>query len=260
MRRRLLIALTAAGATSLAATAGAQFPKPAFDFHKMKPTNPAQEVKVYDHLDLAAMAALGAVLARHVAYVQVDVARGPDEIGMDATRDGFGVPVRSHQIALLSFIVDKAERVRVSGPTGEPIEAQVVLHDPERRVAIIETKRPLGAVGLEPPRWALKADLAEGQPVFAMLSTEGEPLAMSGWLLSPGDEHLFDGLPSANFTLRYGMPVFDNQARFVGYARAVFWDVQKNLLVTPEVITAARTSTAAAPSEPAKPTRPWWAK
>ncbi len=244
----------------ISGTAFADRPKPAFDFYKLKPLKQA-EARVYDHMELDDMIALGQVLRQQVAYIEVEVDLGPGEEAMDETRDGFGIPVRENQIAVMSFIVDKAKKVTVRGPKDGLLQAKVILSDVVRRVAILETTGPVTKVGLTVPKRAMQADLQEAQSVFALQSTRGEPVATAGWLLSKGQEHLYDGLPQTSLILSYGMPVFDKQARFVGYARTVHWDVEKRLIVPPEIITEARTATAAAPAdaEP-KHQHPWWAK
>lgn len=220
----------------------------------------APEPQRFDPLDVASMEAMAKTLAPYVAQV---IAENPPEKGQPRSfdqRDGFGVPIDDKRVAVLSFVVHGVKRARIIGPKGRA-EAIVVLEDPARRVAILEAEKPLQQLGLKAPPIAPKESRKAEANVFALQSTEPEATVLAGEMLEDGATPELEGHPRSTLKLARGMPVFDDRARLIGYARAAAWDADPTLLVPPEMITAARTSTgaAAAPANRER-TRPWWAK
>lgn len=221
------------------------------------------EPRVFDAFQLEDQEKLARVLREHVAELEVEVPRRPDAPLEDDRRDGYGVVLEPRRLAVLSFIVEDALRVSVRGPTGRALEGKVVLFDQERRVAIVETARPVSEVGLVPaaisPIEGRQVDLV----VFALTNTGPEATVVQGVITHVGDEPEYEGHHRVDLELNLGMPVFDDRARFVGYARQVAWDRDKRMLITPEQIRAARTATGAkdrAGARGSQATRPWWGR
>jgi hypothetical protein len=224
-------------------------------------TKPGQP-KVYSPNQLGDLEAIVPVLRRHVAYVRV--AAGDDGPLGAEERDGFGVVLDSNRIALLAFIVTDAKSIEVKGPSGKTLRARTVLYDAERRVAVIESKSALASIGLSPAVHAARGAIEEGADIYALTTTEPEATVVHGVMLYVGDDPEYGGHYRIDLKLSAGMPVFDARARFVGYSRTVAWDKDRLMLVTPEMITAARTATAAAAKadEAASqtPEKAWWTR
>lgn len=215
----------------------------------------------FDPLKLEDLEALGPLLRARVAHVEVKITPEKGQPNLIDARDGFGVPLDDRLVVVMSLIIQGEKHARISGPKGSA-RAKVLLEDPERRVAILEAERPLASLGLfAPPLAPVESRKAEA-PVFALMSTEPEGGVVSGEVLADGTEQELEGHPRISLKLRFGMPVFDDRARLVGYSRAVAWDTDQFLIVPPEMITAARTATASAAKapHPQEQTRPWWGK
>lgn len=222
------------------------------------PARAEEAPRIYEWINASDREALAAELFTRVAYLEVSVERDPDQPAMPARRDGFGAVIAPRRVAALSFVVEKAARVRVNGPKGH-LDGAVILEDVERRVAIVETKEPLSKIGLFPSETVPAAGFERNATVFALVSTTGQAGVVNGVVTAPVADPGLDGHLKISMKLAYGMPVFDTRARLVGYARAVAWDAFKDLLVTTEMIEAARTATAAATrraTDPEPPTRP----
>jgi hypothetical protein len=200
------------------------------------------------------------VLRSHVAYVEAEVDKHADL--EESAHDGFGAVLDARHVVTLSFNVENARRVHVSGPAGPPLAAHIVLDDMERRVAILETEAPLSSIGLSPVTMAPREDRKLDADVFALTTTRPEATIVHGVLIYAGDDPEYGGHHRVDLKLNHGMPVFDDRARLVGYSRAVAWDKDALMLVTPELIAAARTSTGASGPADRKPAskKPWWSK
>jgi hypothetical protein len=212
----------------------------------------------FDPLSLEDLHRMSAVLRRHVAHVKVRVSSEKGQPLQDDTRDGFGIVLAPHRLAVLSFVIQGAKEAKITGPKGS-LRARVLFEDVERRVAFLEPESPFDTIGLFPA--VIGPRLERDDAVFAIVSTEGDPGVLSGVVTDDARMPEYEGHARVSLELRFGMPVFDDRARFVGYSRTVAWDGDRQMIVTPEVITAARTATttAALPQAPSQ-TRPWWAK
>jgi hypothetical protein len=220
------------------------------------------EARVYKPTSMKDLEDLAVVLRRHVASLEVEVKPQPNELA-DLERQGYAVALDGHHLAVLCFTVENAKRVLVEGPSGRRIEAKVTVYDGERRVAILETKAPIQDAGLSPATIAAKSTRNEGDDVFALVHPGEDTSIVHGVFIYVGDDPEYGGHHRIDMKLTHGMPVFDNLARFVGYARAVAWDKDPLMLITPEMIEAARTSTASASKSSASKSsgeRPWWSK
>lgn len=207
---------------------------------------------------------LAKVLKRRTAYLEVKLEPVPDQPLAEKERTGFGVVLEPKLVATNYFVLERAAEVWVIGPKQIRVRGSVVLEDVKRRVALIRTEKDLSETGLVPaeplPQKARKIDLT----VFALVSTQDLAGVVSGVLTDTGATPELEGHPKTSLALHVATPVFDGNLRFVGFARAVAWDQDKLLLVPPEMISEARTATAAAAERQEKArrrdTRPWWAK
>lgn len=200
---------------------------------------PGRPVDPTDHQDRERMAR--ALLPR-VAYISAKPRPKKDDAFRHERRDGFGVALAPRRVVCLAFIVERAASIQIRGPSGQTTPAKVLLYDVERRVAVLEPEREVSQLGLEvvTPAWA--KDRSLDQPLFALTAVT-EPFLLDGVLTDAGEADELGGLLMSDLKLAYGMPVFDDRARFVGYSRAVEWDTNRLLLISPEVIEAARTAT-----------------
>lgn len=205
---------------------------------------PTPKPKIYDENRLEDLERLADVLRAHVALVEASQKVGKDSPFSDQEVDGFGVVLSPNRVAALSFIVQKAKEVRVTGRKGS-MNARVVLYDVERRVAILETEDSLEKIGLFPAQIAPKESILEESTVFALTSTLEGAGVVSGILTDTGDMPEYEGYPRTTLSLSLGMPVFDAEARFIGYARAVSWDKDRAFLITMEHVREAQSATTA---------------
>ena len=83
-------------------------------------------------------------------------------------------------------------------------------------------------------------------------------LMLVGTVTDDGSAPELEGHVRTTLRLSAGMPVFDESARLLGYARTAVWDHEKTLLVTPAQVEAARTATRAVAKSPAPQAPPWW--
>lgn len=214
---------------------------------------PERPLDPSDHQDRERMAT---ILLRRVAHVVAKPRPRKTDAFRHERRDGFGVAVGPRRVVCLSFIVERAESVTVRGPNGQKAGAKVILYDVERRVAVLEPDRDVAALGLEVVTPARAPERSLDQPLFALSATV-EPFLLDGVLTDVGAADELEGLLMSDLKLAGGMPVFDDRARFVGYSRAVEWDQNRLLLISPEVIEAARTATRTpARGEPARTAPP----
>lgn len=226
---------------------------------------PAAAPTPADPTRISDLEALAVRLKRHVAYLEVEVEPDPDTFGGDEERDGFALPLDARHLAVLAPTVDHARKITIHGPSGDPIVGQVVLYDLERRIAIVRGKQPLSRAGLFAPVLALKADRLEEEDIYTLVSTSRESGVVAGQLIDLGEQPELEGHLRINLKLKNGMPVFDALSRCIGYSRAVAWDPDQQLVITPELIQAARTATGAAARDARdraerQQTHPWWAR
>ncbi len=214
----------------------------------------------FDPSRIDAMSRMAERLRTHVPYLEVTLRKEPGQPLAEETVDGFGIAWGPRRIVCLAHLVEGAAEIRVRGPRGTTT-ARAILRDLERRVAILETAEPLASIGLQVPPLAPASSHALDAQVFALVGTSLESHVLIGHVLDVGDQEELEGHPRVSLGLTRGMPVFDERARLVGYARAVAWDRDTAMIVTPEHIRAASTATTAARA-PKKPTReePWWVR
>lgn len=217
----------------------------------------AADPRPYDPSSVASMDALAIRLRRHVAEVEVVL---PAEPPLSAEeRSGYAAILGPSTLACLGPLVNGAARVEVRGPGGA-LHATVRLVDLERRVAILESEAPLARVGLEVPEAAPLSSLALDAPIFAMVATSKEAHVMNGVILDAGEAPELEGHPRISLRLEQGMPVFDDRARLLGYARTGALDKDRALIVTLAHVREARTASASATPRASASSRPWWAK
>jgi hypothetical protein len=227
------------------------------------PTGP----RVYSANTTRDLEALLPILKKYVAYVHIEVEASEGGLVGGDERDGFGIVLDANKIALLSFLATDAKKITVEGTNRKTSEAKVVLYDVDRRVAIIESKTPLKDLGLEPAPVAPKETRKLDGEVFALTTTGLEAALLTGVFVYVGDEQEYGGHSRIDLKLERGMPVFDATARFVGYSRNVAWDKDRQMLITPEMIKAARSSTSAESlnrgsreKTEKQNAKPWWSK
>lgn len=220
---------------------------------------PPPATKVYTPLVTGELDQLAQVLRRRVAYFEVK-AKAPESPLSPEPINGWGAPIDENLVVILAHVVKDATSVTVIGPTGRT-SAEVVLIDLERRVAIVKTKRPVKAIGLEVVRPSPPAERKTDMNVFALVSTDEHAGVVHGVITHTGEMKEYEGHPRVDLRLAGGMPVFDDRARYIGFSRVVAWDADRYMIVPYEMIVSARTSTGAAASPAAQtPRRPWWGK
>ena len=196
------------------------------------------ELKTFDPMSISDMDALARKLRPHVAHVTAVEKVPKGHPVAPKIQDGFAIVIDSHHVAMLSVILKDAEKIMINGPSGQPTPAKVVALETEKRVAILRSDTPLERQGLLPASPSPANDWKEGQAAFALLGTIGEPAVMDMQLTHLGTEDGFEGTPRLDRQLKHGMPVFDAQARFMGYSRAILWDWDKQLIVPQPTIEA----------------------
>ena len=215
----------------------------------------------YSQLAIKDMEELAPVLRSQVAEVRVELFPDGPIIGEDE-RIGYGVPWGERRVVMLAPLLERAKKIWIKGPKGD-LPAQLILMDPVRRVAILETKAPLLQVGLRNVPAREKRERKVDDEVFALISTAPESGVVYGVITQDGSDPEYEGHPRIDLKLDRGMPVFDDTARFVGYSRVVAFDQDRFMLITPEMIRGAQTATASASRRPApadEKKRPWWAR
>ncbi len=236
---------------------------------------PAKKLRRYDPLATTDRAELTKKLKTHVAHVQVKLPTEENVTRWGAEQSGFAVVLEPKLLAVQSFVVDKASSIRVQGPQGT-LPVRVVLDDRKRRVTLLRSDQPLRSIGLVPAPTKKRSKLARDQVVFSLISTVAEATVLDGAIVDPGEMPEYEGHPRIDLKLKNGMPVFDEYAQFVGYARWVAWDVDKFMIVPIDHIQAARTATQAAARKKVAPSTdcaeakfgqkcrpahvPWWSK
>jgi len=214
----------------------------------------------YDPAQIGRMNELAVALRSHVAALDVGIAKEKDQPLLEEAREGYAVVWGPTTLACLSFLVEDATTIDVVGPRGK-LAAKVTLYDVERRVALLETQKPLATIGLVPAEKAPAASRGRDEILFALVGTNVEDNVISGVIVDDGSAAELEKHPRISLQLALGMPVFDPLVRFVGYARAVSWDKDRGMIVTADHVLAAKTATTAAlPARPAASPRPWWAR
>ena len=225
------------------------------------PAAPTEDTKRYSALSTNDLDALATILRARVATIEVDVKPQKDLL-TDPMRIVFGVAIDAHTVATVAQLLSDARSVKVRGPSGSD-SGRIELLDLERRVALVRTERPLSSLGLKVssplPRKSRKPD----DEVFALVNTDPGAGVVHGVITETGEELECEGHPRTTLSLSFGMPVFDASVRWVGVARTVAWDRDRQMLIPPDKVKVARSSTGRdAPAGPAaeKPKRPWWAR
>jgi hypothetical protein len=214
----------------------------------------------FDPARVDAMARMADRLRTHVVYLEVELPAERGQPLSEGTRDGFGAVWSERRVVCLSFVVADARAVRVRGPRGVT-SARVILTDVERRVALLEVDVPLSTLGLGVPERAPETSRQLDAPVFALVGTAADAHVVTGHIIDDGRQPELEGHPRVSLELTLGMPLFDDRARLVGYARRVSWDKDTAMIVTPVQVEAARSATtAAARPKPPQDARPWWVR
>jgi hypothetical protein len=212
---------------------------------------------VYHPSDVRQMQVLASVLKRRVAYFELKLRMQKKGELLDPTRDGYGAVLSAHRIVAPSFLFEDVETITVVGPRGRTT-GKVVLSAPELRIALIDTVTSLEKIGLEASAPAPAESRALDKFAFALVSTTPDGDVLVGTVTDDGSAPELEGHVRTTLRLSAGMPVFDESARLLGYARTAVWDHEKTLLVTPAQIEAARTATRAVGKPAAPPAPPWW--
>jgi hypothetical protein len=214
---------------------------------------PPPKARVYDSTQLSDMLELGRAVRRSVAYLRIEVAPDKDLID-DPVRDGYAIVLEPDLLATVSFVVERAKSIAVVGAKDASLRAEVLAVDPERRIALLRTKAPLSTIGLVPAVPSPKAERKVDDAVFALVSPSDDVALVSGSLLDPGETPEYGEHPRASLKLGHGSPVFDDRGRFLGLSRTAAWDADRQLLISPEMIAAARAARSAPPAR-TKPDR-----
>jgi hypothetical protein len=251
----LSVALIVTSATTYAqAPTRTPNPKPDVD-------SPAADSPRFDPLDVGDMETLAQRLKTYVAHVRSKRKPDPNTL-TPIDSDGFGAVWSARRVVVMAFLVDHTTAIEVKGPSGS-LPAYRILLDIERRVAILETRKPLRTIGLSIPIWASPKNRRRGQDAFALVSTLREAGVVAGSLLSNAELAEDEGYIRTDLHLTLGMPIFDNRGRALGLARKVAWDYDPLLVIPLEKIQEAMTATQTPtlddePKRTAK--RAWWAK
>lgn len=215
--------------------------------------------KRYSPLDMRDLHVAAEVLKTRVAYLQAQhpVPSGQPLLGGEV--DGWALPIGPRTLVCQALLVKEATSIRIQGPEGW-LEARIANIDLEARVAHLGTQALLSKVGLQPAVESPAEGIEVGMDLFALISTQPEAGVITGVMTEVGEDWLQENFRS-DLRLRRGMPVFDAQLRWVGLARAVAWDKDPAILISPEIVrTSSRTRTAPKPPPDAASDRPWWAR
>jgi hypothetical protein len=75
---------------------------------------------------------------------------------------------------------------------------------------------------------------------FALVSTLDDQSVYAGIVIDPGETPELGYHVKTSLLLKFGMPAFDDHLRLLGVSRTLPWDSDQQLLITPEMIAAAR--------------------
>lgn len=218
--------------------------------------------RVYDPVSTQDQEDLAARLRLHVPLVEAKLPDTPDTLTQENPRTGYAAVLSQARVVCLSFLVKDAEAVTLVGPKGK-VPAEVLFVDHEARVAMLRPKAPLKSAGLYPVTgWVPPNEREVDMWLFALVSTLDLAGVTQGVLTHNAELREYGGFLRTDLKLERGMPVFDRRARLVGFSRVVAWDQDRFMIVPPEKVRSAKTSTAASarPLRPKKKPRPWWSK
>ncbi len=218
--------------------------------------------RIYDPLNTVDQEAMARRLLLHVALLEIQINDSSMTVWGENPRTGYGAVIAKDRIVCLSTLLEGASKITIVGPKGRQ-SAKILMKDEQRRVAILAPDGSLDASGLYPvtamvPLGQRKVDMT----AFALVSTLELAGVSQGVLTHRGVLREYQGHPRIDLKLTRGMPVFDRRARLLGYSRVVAWDTDRYMLISPEQIRSARTSTAAhpPPAQQKNDKRPWWGK
>ena len=197
------------------------------------------QLKTYSPLNTSDLEALAIQLKRHVAMVNVTVHKSEKQPLLDSERSAYAAVVGEDLVVTLPFILDRAKTITIKGPSGQ-VRGSPILVDVLRRVALIRTHTPVSKAGLSPVGIAPKIET--GEDCFALVSIEPQAGVVHSSVTHTGEELGLQGHPRTGLKLTAAMPVFDAQARLMGYARAVAWDKDQAMLVPWSKVEAARSA------------------
>lgn len=226
---------------------------------------PTPRGRVYDPLDTADMEAMAKRLLTHVALLEIRLAERGATLWAENPRTGFAAVLPDGRLLALSHLLDDAERITVIGPKGRT-DAKVALRDDDRRVAVLTVDRPLPRLGLAPVvGWVSKGERRAGMDVLALVSTLDLAGVSRGVLTHEGTLKEYGGYPRIDLKLTRGMPIFDVQARLLGFSRVVAWDTDRYMFVPKEKVDAALAAPAAAKAAAKREAKaaeaaPWWVR
>ena len=214
--------------------------------------------KRYSSLSTEDLNELALVLRQRVATIELDIKPQPGLL-VDPIRIVFGIVIDDKTIATVAQLCTDAAKAQVQGPKGS-LPARVALLDLERRVALLRTDGSLQSIGLRASTPLTKSERQLDAEVFALTNTGEGAGVMDGVIMQVGELPEYEGHPRTSLSLTFGMPVFDAYTRWVGFARTVAWDKDTQMLVPPDKVRLARSSTVTRVAVPEKPKRPWWAR
>ena len=174
-------------------------------------------------------------LRQNVAYIVSTLIVPPDQPLLPDQADGFGIVLSNKHIACQAFIVKNASKIKIQGPIGQ-IEATVSNINIQQRIAILQTKTTLTAIGLHKRHKAPAKSRTLNMDLFALTSTEPQSSLLHGFLIDLGLSPHLEGNPRISLKLKFGMPVFDAQLRWVGLARTVAWDRDQQMIIPAEKV------------------------
>jgi hypothetical protein len=196
--------------------------------------------KIFDPDKPADMKILGEKLRTHIAHVIISIHSEADPDALD--RDGFGIVLGDHRVAMNTYLLEDVKGVKIEGPRSKPLPAKIIVFDKKHRVAILETQSRLSNIGLVPAKISPSKRWLPGMPVFALERTTGEPVVISGVLTDYSKTGRKQHRPRINWVLSHGRPVFDPVGDFVGYAYETRFDHKAGILVSYDQIKAAESS------------------
>jgi S1-C subfamily serine protease len=199
---------------------------------------PPPRTRVYEPMSVQDNAAAAKEIRRRVAYLKIEVEPPKDQVLDERERDGYGVVLEPTIVATVAQLLDHAKKIEVLGPDGGAVQAEIVVYDLERRVGVLKTKSPLSSIGLVPAEIALSR--RQDDTAFALVSTLDDQTVFAGFVLDPGETPEYGFHVRTSLVLKFGMPAFDDHLRLLGVSRTLPWDADKQMLITPEMIAAAR--------------------
>ena len=216
--------------------------------------------RIYSVLDSQDLSDAAKVLRRRVAYVDAKhpIPEGQPLLG--GQMDGWSVVTDTHEIICQALLVAGAEDIWIQGPKGRT-KATITVLNRRLRWARLRTQRPIHELGLEPAPPSPAGERKVGMHVFALVSTRPGSGVITGVLTEEGVAEHLEGHPRTDLKLVRGMPVFDEQMRWLGVTRASAWDADPFLIIPPEMTRQSPPPPRQSPPPPPKEReRPWWAR